>query len=375
MTILSPNSIHIDLSALVHNLKQVKMLLSSRTKIMGIVKSDAYGHGLLPVSKILEEQGVSGLGVAFVHEALELKKGGTNLPIFVLCGLQSRDEAEASVYHHFIPALSDMTSLRLVNRVALEKKADRVKVHIKVDTGMGRLGLRLEDMEEILREVSGYPSIEVEGFMSHFACADTPSETFTSEQIVRFKRAIEKGRALGLELPLNHIANSAGVLAHKASHFEMVRPGIMLYGGLPCPGFQSEVSLNQVMTFKGKVIQVRDLPDHTPVSYGRCFYTKGSTRIAVLSGGYGDGVMRGLSNKGSVLIGGRKRPIIGTVCMNMTMVDVTGMDDIKTGDEVVFMGAQGDEIITADTIAQWNETISYEVFCSMGRANRKGYGP
>ena len=180
---------------------------------------------------------------------------------------------------------------------------------------------------------------------------------------------------MGLELPLNHIANSAGLIAHNASHFDMVRPGIMLYGGLPCPEFQSEVSLKPVMTLTGKVIQVRDMPNHTPVSYGRRFITKGNARIAILSGGYADGVMRGLSNKGSVLIGGRKRPIVGTVCMNMTMVDVTGTDDIKPGDEVVFMGAQGDEVITADAIAQWNETISYEVFCAMGRANRKGYRP
>jgi alanine racemase len=375
MAILSPNSIHIDLSALVHNLNQAKMLLSSATKIMGIVKSDAYGHGLIPVSKTLEEHGVSSLGVAFVHEALELRRGGAKLPIFILCGLRSREEMVAAVDHKLIPVLSDMISLRTINRLALEKKADFVKIHLKVDTGMGRLGLPHEDLEEILQEVSRHPYIKVEGFMSHLACADSVSETFTSEQIARFKRAIEMGRAMGLKLPLNHIANSAGLIAHNASHFDMVRPGVMLYGGLPCPEFQSEVSLRPVMTLKGKVIQVRDMPNQTPVSYGRRFFTKGNARIAILSGGYADGVMRGLSNKGTVLISGRKWPIVGTVCMNMTMVDVTGMDNIKPGDEVVFLGAQGDEVITADAIARWNETISYEVFCAMGRANRKGYRP
>jgi alanine racemase len=351
------------------------MLLSSRTKIMGIVKSDAYGHGLLSVSKTLEEQGVSSLGVAFVHEALDLRRGGLTLPIFVLCGFQTRVEAAAIVDHNLIPVLSDIPSIRLINRVVLEKNADPAKVHIKVDTGMGRLGFQLEGIENILRELCRYTSIEVEGLMSHLACADTPSEAFTMKQISHFKRVIEKGRALGLKLPLNHIANSAGIMSHEASHFEMVRPGIMLYGGYPCPGFQSEALLKPMMTFKGKIIQVRDLTDHTPISYGRTYYTKGSTRVAVLSGGYADGIMRGLSNRGYVLIGGRKRPLIGRVCMNMTMVDVTGINDLKPGDEVIFLGTQGDESITADDIARWNDTISYEVFCAMGSANRKGYSP
>jgi alanine racemase len=178
---------------------------------------------------------------------------------------------------------------------------------------------------------------------------------------------------MGLDLPLNNLANSAGLMRFKDTHFDMVRPGIMLYGGLPSPDFTPPVPLQPVMRFSGEVIQVRDFPDHTPVSYGRTYYTQGPRRIAVLSAGYGEGLPRTLSNRGRVLVRGKKVPITGRVCMNMTMVDVTGLREVRAGDEAVFLGTQAGERITADDLASWAGTISYDILCSAGQRNPKEY--
>jgi alanine racemase len=178
---------------------------------------------------------------------------------------------------------------------------------------------------------------------------------------------------MGLDLPLNNLANSAGLMKFKDAHFNMVRPGIMLYGGLPSPDFNPPLPLKPVMRFSGEVIQVREFPDHTPVSYSRTYYTRGPGRIAVLSAGYGEGLPRNLSNRGTVLVRGKKAPITGRVCMDMTMVDVTGLGDIRAGDEAVFLGTQEGERISADDLASWTGTISYEILCSAGQRNPKEY--
>ena len=367
-----PNSVIIDLSALEHNLNQVKKLVNPNTRIMGIVKSDAYGHGLFPVSRFLEKNGVDYLGVAHLYEALELRREGIGLPIVVLCGIRTREEAKEVVSKDLTPVLFD---LAMVEALAEEssKRGKRINVQLKVDTGMGRLGIPHLEVGSFLKNVMKYERLYLEGLSSHLSSADDPGKGFTEIQIENFKKAIEIGHALGLELPLNNLANSAGIMAQKDSHFNVVRPGIMLYGGLPSPGFCSPLPLKPVMHFKGQVIQIRDLPDNTPVSYGRTYYTKGTQRIAVLSAGYGDGLPRSMSNKGEVLVGGKKMDIIGTVCMNMIVCDVTGLNDIMPGNEVVFFGTQGEKIITGDDVAGWAETITYEIFCSIGEGKGKEY--
>jgi alanine racemase len=178
---------------------------------------------------------------------------------------------------------------------------------------------------------------------------------------------------MGLSVPLNNLANSAGIMGYREAHFDMVRPGIMLYGGYPCPEFQSLATLRPVMHFKGQVIQVKNLPDASPVSYGRTYHTTGQQTIAVISAGYGDGLPRSLSSVGKVLIGGKKVPILGRVCMNMIMADVSGSRGIRAGDEAVFLGLQGEEMIAGDDMASWAGTIAYEVFCSLGQRNKKEY--
>jgi alanine racemase len=366
------NHLTIDLSALTHNLNQVKAIVGENTRVMGVVKADAYGHGLVAVAKTLEKNRVHCLGVAHFHEAMELRNRGISLPIVILCGIRTREEAEAVVYHGLIPTLFDLAMVEVLSAECARKKT-LARAYIKVDTGMGRLGLLTSELVSFLHKVTRFKEIRIEGLTSHLSSADDGEPEFTETQIRSFRKAIEAGRAMGLDLPLNNLANSAGLLKFKDAHFDMVRPGIMLYGGLPSPDFKAPMPLKPVMRFSGEVIQVRDFPAHTPVSYGRTYYTQGPRRIAVLSAGYGEGLPRNLSNRGKVLIRGKKVPVTGRVCMDMTMVDVTGLGHVRAGDEAVFLGTQEGERITADDLASWTGTISYEILCSAGQRNPKEY--
>jgi len=367
-----PGAITIDLSALIHNLNQVKSLVARGTRIMGIVKSDAYGHGLIPVSKTLEKNNIDCLGVANLYEALELRQKGIRTPVVILSGIRTRDEAREVVEKELIPVIYDLTTAEIVARES-EKQGKKTPVHVKVDTGMGRLGISFSETGPFLQNISALKSLDIEALTSHLSSADEKESNYTHMQITRFKKAIEAGRSMGFQLPYNSLANSAGIMGYKDAHFEMVRPGIILYGGLPSPEFSSPVPLRPVMHFKGQILQISDLPDRTPVGYGRTFHTKGPCRVAVLSVGYADGLPRSLSNKGHVIVGGKKAPIVGRVSMNLTAIDITGIKDVETGDEAVILGTQGEQTITGDDMAGNAGTISYEVFCSVGQLNRKEY--
>ncbi|MEJ2588781.1 MAG: alanine racemase, partial [Deltaproteobacteria bacterium] len=220
---------------------------------------------------------------------------------------------------------------------------------------------------------AGFEHLALIGLTSHLSTADDPESDFVQAQRRRFERIVLSGRARGLGLRSNNISNSAGTAIHEDLHFEMVRCGIMLYGGLPNPEFISPVGLKPVMHFRARVLQLRVLEDRTPVSYGRTHYTEGNRRIAVISAGYGDGIPRRLSNRGFVLIRGKRVPVVGTICMNLTLCDVTDIQQVKVGDEVVMLGSQGNSRITGDEMAKWAETISYEIFCSIGQMNQKEY--
>jgi alanine racemase len=368
----SPNRVRVDLSALGSNLDQARRLVGPETRIMGVVKSDAYGHGLIPVSRKLEEKGIFSLGVAHLEEGLDLRRNGIRCPVVVLCGIRGREEAGAVIREHLTPVLYDLeTAALLADECARDKRI--IRVQLKVDTGMGRLGIDPGEVGAFLRRMTDFKMLKVEGLTSHLASADEPSREFTTLQIARFKRAIATGRSMGIDLPLNNLANSAGMIRHADSHFDMVRPGIMLYGGLPSPDFAGPPSLKPVMHFKGRVLQVRDLPADAPVSYGRTYYTPGTQKIAVLSAGYGDGIPRSLSNTGKVLVRGERCNILGRVCMNMLMCDATGLAGVDPGEEVIFLGTQADETITGDELAGWGGTISYEIFCSIGQRHLKEY--
>ncbi len=370
----SPNKVRVDLSALEHNLGEVRRLLHSGAKVMGVVKSDAYGHGLVPVSRVLAEKGVDCLGVAHLAEALELRGSGIGTPVVILCGVQSREEAARAVEEGFSAVLYNLDAAELLASEG-QKRGKGVRVHVKVDTGMGRLGVPHEEVGPFLKRLRDYEGFIVEGLTSHLSSADEESSDYTAEQIARFRKAVAAGQVLGLDLPLNSLSNSAGVMKHPDAHFQMVRPGIMLYGGLPSPDFPSPASIRPVMGLEGKILQTREMPEGTPISYGRTHYTKGASRVAVLSVGYGDGLPRSLSNRGKVLIRGKRCDIIGRVCMNMVICDVTDLRGVSAGEEAVFLGTQGEETITGDEMARWAGTIAYEVFCSVGQRCCREYLP
>jgi alanine racemase len=367
-----PNHVEIDLSALVDNLNQVKQLVGPGTRIMGIVKSDAYGHGLIPVSRTLERHRIDCLGVAHLHEAMALRAEGIGLPIVILFGLQGSLEAEAAVEHDLTPVLFDLEAAEMLARLSREKNRT-VGVHLKVDTGMGRLGIPHDDLAGPIRRILGLKGLCLKALFSHLSSADESCEDYTLIQIHRFRDAIETGRALGALLEHNSLANSAGIMRFPGAHFDMVRPGIMLYGGLPSAAFRCPVVLKPVMHYKARVLQVREMAADRPISYGRTYYTKGPRRVAVVSAGYGDGLPRAMAEQGQVMIEGKRSPVLGRMCMNLTICDVTTLGGVMPGQEVVFLGTQGNEALTGDEIAKWAGTISYEVFCALGPRNYREY--
>lgn len=365
-----PNTLTIDLKSLEFNLAQIKSYVGKETKIMGIVKSDAYGHGLVRVSRTLEKNGIYCLGVSFVSEALLLRNEGIKIPIIILCGIETTEEANAVIENGLTPVVFDIGSAEILERAAV-KKGKKVNIHIKIDTGMGRLGIDFDEAVISLREIMKFKSLVPEALLSHLSSADEDDPSFTLKQIEKFKIAVREWGSP--DTNLNHIANSAGIMAYGDSYFDMVRPGIILYGCLPHPGYKPPFEIKPVMNFKGRILQIRNFKDDTPVSYGRTYYTSGQKQIAIISAGYADGLPRSLSNRGKVLVGGKKVNMAGSVCMNMLACDVTGIDDLKPYDECVIIGSQGDETITIDDIAGWCNTISYEILLSIGRASEKRY--
>jgi alanine racemase len=367
-----PNSVLIDLRALVYNLKQIRGLLRRGTRLAAVVKSDAYGHGLVPISRTLEKNGVDALAVAHLDEALELRDAGIRGDIILLSDLGTRESCEYVVEKGLTPVIYSLDTAERLNQAG-RRRRKRIDVYLKVDTGMGRLGICHKDVAGAFDRFSGFDHLALIGLTSHLSTADDPDSDFVHAQRRRFERIVSMGRARELGLRWNNISNSAGTAVHQNLHFDMVRCGIMLYGGLPHPDFKSPVPLKPVMHFRARVLQLRVLEDRTPVSYGRTHYTEGDRQVAVISSGYGNGIPRRLSNRGVVLVEGKRVPIVGTICMNLTLCDVTDIPHVRVGDEVVMLGSQGTARITGDDMARWAETISYEVFCSIGQMNQKEY--
>ena len=370
------NKVKIYLSSISHNFRQIRALLPESVKIMGIVKSDAYGHGLVQVSRVLCDEGIDMLGVSYPFEASKLIEHGIKKRIVILCGLYNSEEPEMIIEHDMIPVIWNKDMACLLNAKA-ELKHKQVDVLVKIDTGMGRLGIGEAEFPKFLEYLLSMKWIKVKGVISHLSSADLKdrdSEEFTREQIKRFNNVIGICYKMGVRTSMNSLANSAGIIAYgRECLYDVVRPGIILYGALPSPGFKVPLSLKPCMEFKGRIVQIKDIPPGSPVSYGRSYYARGKRRIAVLSVGYGNGLPRSISNKGYVLIKGKRAPIVGNVCMDLMICDVTDLEDIREGDEVTLLGASQGERIGADDIAEWAGTISYEVLCSIGKINKREY--
>ncbi|MDP3041616.1 MAG: alanine racemase [Candidatus Omnitrophota bacterium] len=355
-----PTWAEINLDYLEHNFKEVKSLLQPETKVLVTVKADAYGHGLVEVAKRLVTCGIDYLGVASIDEGIELRGAGIKTPILLL-GLILKKDINPLFTYQLIPTVCDRATAKALNaRAAVLKQ--RMPIHIKVDTGMGRIGVLHTEALELVVDIHKLKNITIQGIFTHFALADSDRK-FTVLQINLFDRLISKLKKRGIVIPLVHAANSIGLINYKNSHFTMVRPGLVIYGLHPKEGLR--INLKPVLSLKTRIVFIKQVPAGTGISYGRTYITKRPTRIVILPIGYGDGYPRNLSNLGMLLIGGRRFRISGRICMDQIMVDV-GNFKPKIGDEVVLIGRQGKQKVTAEELADLSGTISYEIVCGLG---------
>jgi len=359
-----PTVAEVNLGALEFNYRQLRRKIPKEVKLLAVVKADAYGHGAIPLSLKLEKLGVEYLGVAISEEGAELREGGVKVPILILGGVYGGD-VDRILRFHLTPVVFGKDSLQLLSKEA-ERRGRKVKVHLKVDTGMGRLGVPLDLWPSFLMELKRYPRIEIEGILSHFSMMDE-EEAFTKQQWRQFQGAVALAKDLGISYKYLHIASSATLTAFPIYSGNLVRPGIMLYGAYPSRAFEGIIRLKPVMTLKTHIHYLKWVPPGARISYGGAFMTERKSHIATLPIGYADGYSRYLSNQGEVLIRGKRAPVVGKVCMDFIMADVTNIPNVSIGDEVILMGRQGREQITVEEIAKKIGSISYEVLCSVGK--------
>ena len=360
-----PTRAEIDLSAIAANVRVACGLAGPGRAVMAVVKADAYGHGAISVAGVALRAGATWLGVATPEEAAALRAAGITARILVL-GPIAPEQAALVARHDLDQCVSDPVQAEALSRTAVSA-GRTLRLHLKVDTGMGRVGVSPRDVRPAAERIARLPAVRLAGLMTHFAESDAADPGFTEEQLARFARATDDLRAAGVAIPIRHAANSAALFHHPAARLDMVRPGIMLYGCHPCDRRRpDDPPLVPALRFRTVVSHLKDLPAGGSVSYGRTFVAPRDLRIATLAVGYADGLARLLSGRGQVLIRGRRAPIVGRVCMDMTMVDVTHVAEARVGDEAVLLGRQGAEEISADAIAELTGTISYEVFCRIG---------
>ncbi|HHW57109.1 MAG TPA: alanine racemase [Clostridia bacterium] len=363
---IRPTRAEIYLDNIVHNLKEVKKAVGEKVKIMGVVKANAYGHGSCQVAKVLIENGIYYLAVATVEEALELRECGIDFPILIF-GYTPLTQAKELVRYDITQTVFDIRYVKELEKIALSI-GKRAKVHVKIDTGMGRIGYTdLNLAERGIKEMMTMEGIEVEGIFSHFATSDGKDKTYTEKQFELFKILIDRLKGKGINIPLKHIANSGAIIGHQYSYLDMVRPGIVLYGSYPSDEVEKRLDLKETMGFKTKIVHIKEVPEGTSISYGRTYRTKRKSKIATLPVGYADGFNRLLSNNHKVLVKGKYAPVVGRICMDQTMIDVTDIEGVEVGDDVIILGNQGGEKITADEIAKKIKTIPYEVYCGISR--------
>lgn len=359
------NWVEIDLEALRHNFSQVRSRVGSQAGILAVVKSDAYGHGMIPVARELAAAGADFFGVSKCWEALRLRSAGIAQPILILAGIEPAD-IPMVLEKDLRPSVYRLDHCRMLDEAARRART-RVRIHVKIDTGMGRLGIPDRELDGFLDQLVELRHVEVEGVFSHLAASDEADKTFSREQLHRFRHALQMFHDRAVPFRYAHIANSGGVLDIPEAHYQLVRPGIMLYGSPPSDEILSPAPLRPVMALKTKILQIKWVPAGQSIGYGRSFVCPHPMRIATVAVGYDDGYPRVLSNRGEALVRGRRTPIVGRVSMNLITLDVTRVPHAAEDDEVVLLGAQGSERITAEEIAEKAHTISYEIYCAIGR--------
>lgn len=367
------NQVVIASSALQQNFLILQQRVGPDIRIMAMVKADGYGHGMIETAINLSRTGCDCFGVAAISDAISLRQAGIKGQIFTLLGFLP-SQAQSYFDYDLTAVVFDHQTLDLLSQAAV-RNGTRLAVHLKVDCGMGRLGIMPADLQEYLVHLEQCPGLSLAGIMSHFPRADEPGSSHTTDMYQKFKKIC--ARYPQQPPALYHIANSGAALYFPEACYDMVRLGISLYGYYPggarADQDQPLDKLIPVMSFTSQVIQVKTVPPGSGISYGHSYITDKETTIAVLPVGYADGLLRTLSNKGQVLIKGQRVKIIGRICMNLCMVDISEVQGVEVGDEVVILGSQGSETITADEIAAWMGTISYEVLCLFGNNNARIY--
>ncbi len=362
--------VEVDLDRFAANLRAVRAFIARgreegrAPEILLVVKADAYGHGAVEMADAAEREGVAHLGVATLHEGIQLRQAGCRLPIVVLSPLLQSEIAEA-VAHRLDPTVCDLEFARALSAAASNGGGPQ-RCHVEVDTGMGRIGVREEEAEPFLSGLAALPGLRLASVYTHFPDADSQDLAFSRDQVRRFDALLARLAARGIRPPRVHAANSAGTLNLPEAHFDTVRVGLVAYGHQPQRA-SNGIALKPVMSFKSRLVQVRDLPAGSPVSYGRTHVTSRPTRVGVVAVGYGHGYSWLLSNRGAMLVGGRRAPIIGRVTMDLTMVDLNEVPDAAVGDEVVLFGDQHEESLPLEEVARGSETIPYEVMCTIGK--------
>ena len=363
-----PTRIEVDLDAFANNHAAIRSRVG--VPVMGIVKANGYGHGLVQMAQALERQGVEQIGVAFVEEGIALRTAGIRTPILVLGGIFG-PQVSHYLDHHLEITVSSLDKLRQVEAAA-EARGQRAVVHLKIDTGMERIGVHSYSSAAFIEAAAASRWCEIKGVYSHLACADDPASPMTNQQLERFLEACAHFERIGAPMPIRHLANSGGVLHFPETWLDMVRPGIILYGVLPDPASQSTIDLRPVLSLKSQVVYFKVIRDGATVSYGATWRAEHQTRIVTVPIGYGDGWPRALSSTGHVLIRGQQYPMVGRVCMDQFMVDI-GSASAWNEDEVVLIGRQGDALITAEEVATRIGTIPYELLVGLNERIPRHY--
>ncbi len=360
--IMRPVWAEINLDTIATNTKNIKKLIGDK-ELIAIVKADCYGHGAVDVVPTLLESGASRLAVAMLTEAVELRENNINAPIVIL-GYTPLYLGEELINYDIEQTVYDLDYAKELSKIALSfnKKA---KIHIAIDTGMGRIGfLPGDDTVKIINEVYNLEGLEVIGIYSHFSTSDEKDKSYANEQLFKFKKVIADLKALGIEIPLKHISNSGAIIDMPETYLNGVRPGIILYGYYPSKEVSNDnLSVKPALTLKAKVAHVKELHKDMYISYGKTFKTNKKTIVATLPIGYGDGYPRALSENAKVIVNGKFASILGRICMDQCMIDVTDIENVKTGDEVIILGEEGDLKFNADDMAEALGTINYEILC------------
>ncbi|MGD9211012.1 MAG: alanine racemase [Desulfobacteraceae bacterium] len=367
----------VDLRAIAHNTRQLRRIVSPKTRLMVAVKANGYGHGAVAVAKTALAHGADALGVARLEEGVELRNEGIDAPILIF-GYTLPALARRLIQYDLTQTVYDIeTAKQLSEAIGIQNKP--LKIHIKVDTGMGRLGMLspadssqwpgetyIGDPLDMVKTIAALPGLELEGIFTHFASSDSRDKTYAESQFKRFSKLLDQLEAAGIMIPLKHAANSGAIIDMPHTHLDMVRAGISLYGLYPSNEVEkTRISLIPAMALKTGIIHLKTVPSGFNVSYNSTWQTSAVTTIATVPVGYGDGYSRAFSNKGQMLVHGHRAPVVGRVCMDLTLLDVGHIPKVKVGDEVVVFGRQKEQCLSADELAAWVNTINYEIVTAL----------